>query len=106
MYVQVANTAPPYGHRECLILLSSLTTCDPGEITAAIDVAKKAHMRVTIIGLSAEMYVSRKIADDTQGTYHVAMSQTHLHELLMAQCSPPPTTSTGGVPSLVRSRPR
>jgi transcription initiation factor TFIIH subunit 2 len=100
--MQTSQGIPPFGSREVLVLLSSLTTCDPGSIADSMKAAKEAKLRVSIIGLSAEMYVSRKLATETGGTYHVAMSQDHLSELLTQACSPPPLPAAQLQPSLVK----
>lgn len=88
--------------REALVLLSSLTTCDPGSVADAIKAAQKANLRVSIIGLSAEMYISSRIAIDTSATYRVALSEEHLKELVMAACAPPALHGTSVDSKLVR----
>jgi hypothetical protein len=45
---------------------------------------------VSIISLSAEMYVCRRITEETKGTYRISLDAKHLQDLLMAQISPPP----------------
>lgn len=100
--LQTALLIPPYGMREALVLLSSLTTADPGSISDSIQAAQKAKLRVSIVGLSAEMYVSSRIASDTLGTYSVAVSEEHLRDLVMAACAPPAVEGTIVAPKLVR----
>lgn len=100
--VQAAQLIPPYGNREVVVLLSSLTTCDPGVIGHAIKAAQASNLRVNIVGLSAEMYISQKIATDTEGTYRVAISEDHLEELVMQMCLPPPVQLAHTLPNLVR----
>jgi transcription initiation factor TFIIH subunit 2 len=93
---------PPYGSREVLVLLSSLSTCDPGNILDAVKATKAANVRVSIIGLSAEMYISQKMCTDTGGTYAVATSKEHLDELTMQMCTPPAVQAVRALPNLVR----
>lgn len=50
--------------------------------------------QVSIISLAAEMYVLRRVTEETGGTYAVALDAQHLADLLMAQVAPPPTTVT------------
>jgi transcription initiation factor TFIIH subunit 2 len=88
--------------REALVLLSSLTSCDPGSVVDSIAAAKKAKLRVSIIGLSAEMYLSSKIAKDTLGTYNVAQNEEHLREVVMAACAPPALQGVAVESKLVR----
>ena len=47
---------------------------------------------MSIISLAAEMYVLRRVTEETGGTYAVALDARHLADLLMAQVAPPPTT--------------
>lgn len=49
---------------------------------------------MSIISLAAEMYVLRRVTEETGGTYAVALDARHLADLLMAQVAPPPTTVT------------
>ena len=88
--------------REALVLLSSLTTCDPGSVADAVKAAEAAKLRVSIIGLSAEMYISSRIALDTSGTYRGAQSEEHLRDLVMAACAPPALHGTSVDSKLVR----
>lgn len=88
--------------REALVLLSSLTTADPGNVSDSIKAAQKAKLRVSIIGLSAEMYISNRIASDTLGMYAVATSEEHLRELVMGACAPPAVEGTVVEPKLVK----
>ena len=100
--LQAAQLIPPYGSREVLVLLSSLSTCDPGSIVDAIKTTKASNLRVSILGLSAEMYISQKIATDTGGSYRVALSKEHLDELVMDACAPPAVQAARTLPNLVR----
>ncbi|KAL8286927.1 hypothetical protein RQP46_003933 [Phenoliferia psychrophenolica] len=83
---------PPHGSREVIIILGSLTTCDPGNIHATIDATEKDRIRVNIIGLSAEMRICKDICTRTKGMYHVVKEdELSLRELLLDFVSPPPT---------------
>lgn len=57
---------------------------------------KQANVRVSFISVTAEMYVCRRIAEETNGTMNVCLGRTHYHDLLMSKCTPPPTLVTGG----------
>ncbi|KAI8852422.1 Ssl1-like-domain-containing protein [Chytridium lagenaria] len=62
---------PSHGTREILILYGSLTSCDPGDIFQTIDQLKKDSIRVSIIGLTAEMKICKTICKETNGTDNV-----------------------------------
>lgn len=84
---------PNYAHREVLIIYNSLSTCDqlqPNDIFATINEAKNQKLRISVICLAAELYICRKICDDTGGIFGVAIDSTHLTELLSVHTVPPP----------------
>jgi len=92
---------PSYGFREVLIVFAGLTTCDPGEISDAITAAKANRCRVSVVGLAAEVYICREIADQTGGSYGVALNETHLQELILGHASPPPAAASVSTARLV-----
>lgn len=84
---------PPYGARELLLVQCALSSCDPGSVHAALAAAKGARVRVSVVALSAEVFLSRRCAQDTGGTHAVARSEAHLEALLMAHVPPPPSAA-------------
>lgn len=64
-----------------------------GDVLATIAQLKLASIRCSVVALDAEMYVCKKLSNDTQGTYGVALHQENFKELLLAHASPPPTTT-------------
>jgi transcription initiation factor TFIIH subunit 2 len=60
---------PKYGTREVVIIYGGLTTCDPGDIYETIDTIKKENIKVSVIGLSAEIHICKAIAEATGGWY-------------------------------------
>ena len=93
--------APPYATREALVFFSGLATCDPGDIGPAIVAARAARVRVSIIGLAAEVHVCRRIADGTGGSYGVALDEGHLTDLALAHAPAPPLRTADAAASLV-----
>lgn len=86
---------PPHGSREVIIILGSLTSCDPTNIHQTItetEAARYAHtfclfisyfpeltlvcasnrIRVNIIGLAADMKICRDISEQTKGTFLIS----------------------------------
>jgi transcription initiation factor TFIIH subunit 2 len=51
----ILRYVPEYGHKELLILYSSLSTCDPGDVFEAIRECKQSKLRVSVICLAAEV---------------------------------------------------
>jgi transcription initiation factor TFIIH subunit 2 len=50
----------------------------------------RANVRFSCIALVAEMYICRKLSEDSGGAMNVCLDKPHFKELLLAQCIPPP----------------
>uniref|UniRef100_A0A8C9TY87 General transcription factor IIH subunit n=1 Tax=Scleropages formosus TaxID=113540 RepID=A0A8C9TY87_SCLFO len=92
---------PGHTSREVLVIFSSLTTCDPSNIYDLIKTLKGLKIRVSVIGLSAEVRVCTILTRETGGTYHVILDETHFRELLTFHVKPPPASSSSEC-SLIR----
>ena len=86
----ILRYVPEYGHKELLVVYNSLSTCDPGNVFETIKECKENKLRVSIICLAAEVYICKKITEETGGSFAVAIDATHLHRLLMKHTTPPP----------------
>eukprot|EP00903_Cladosiphon_okamuranus_P015895 g14680.t1 len=85
------RAVPEYGNREVVVIYSSLSTCDPGDIHETIAKLKTHKVRASVVGLGAEMFVLRRLSEETSGEYSIAGDENHYRDSLMAQCTPPPT---------------
>lgn len=92
MAAQTLKHMPSHASREILIIFGSLTTCDPGDVLATIKMLKDNAIRCSVIGLSAEVRVCKKLSHDTQGDYNVILDEPHFKDLLNAHVSPPPAS--------------
>ncbi|XP_014882440.1 general transcription factor IIH subunit 2-like [Poecilia latipinna] len=99
--IQTLKHMPGHTSREILIILSSLTTCDPANIYELIKTLKSLKVRVSVIGLSAEVRVCTVLTRETGGSYHVILDESHFKELLMYHVKPPPA-SFSSESSLIR----
>uniref|UniRef100_A0A8C4ISG8 General transcription factor IIH, polypeptide 2 n=1 Tax=Dicentrarchus labrax TaxID=13489 RepID=A0A8C4ISG8_DICLA len=99
--IQTLKHMPGHTSREILIILSSLTTCDPANIYELIKTLKSLKVRVSVIGLSAEVRVCTVLTRETGGSYHVILDECHFKELLMLHVKPPPASSSSEC-SLIR----
>ncbi|XP_043919822.1 general transcription factor IIH subunit 2-like protein isoform X1 [Protopterus annectens] len=99
--MQTLKHMPGHTSREILVIFSSLTTCDPANIYDLIKSLKAAKIRVSVIGLSAEVRVCTVLTRETGGTYHVILDESHFKELLMYHVVPPPASSSSEC-SLIR----
>lgn len=88
--ISTLRHVPEYGHRELLILYSSISTCDPGDIFKTIQEAKKLKICINCICLAGEIYICKFMADETGGSFSCATDSIHLQELIMRHVIPPP----------------
>ncbi|KAJ1570102.1 hypothetical protein HK096_000480 [Nowakowskiella sp. JEL0078] len=82
--------APSHGSREILALWSSLTTCDPGNIENTLTRLKTDSVRVSMVSLSAEVAVCKRISKETNGLYSVILNEQHFKVMLFENLPPPP----------------
>lgn len=92
---------PKHGSREVILVVASLTTCDPGNIFTTIQALKQDKVRCSIISLTAEMHVCRALARETGGEYNVIMNDSHFREVMFDHVVPPAilTTTAGSAES-------
>ncbi|KAK4875443.1 hypothetical protein RN001_011865 [Aquatica leii] len=81
---------PSHASREVLVIIGSLTTCDPTDINTTIDALKVEGVRCSIIGLAAEVHICKQLAAETNGTYSVILDDSHYKDLLFQHIEPPP----------------
>jgi transcription initiation factor TFIIH subunit 2 len=87
----VLRQVPDYGSREILLVVGSLSTCDPGNVFETIDEMKSHRIRCSVVSLAAEVYIYKTLALKTKGLSDVLLhpNQTNLQELLFQHVSPP-----------------
>lgn len=66
-----------------------------------VQTLKSLKVRVSVIGLSAEVRVCTVLTRETGGLYHVILDESHFKELLMLHVKPPPASSSSEC-SLIR----
>jgi transcription initiation factor TFIIH subunit 2 len=87
--------APSHGTREVLIIYGALLSSDPGDIHETIAHLVTDRIRVSIVGLSAQVAICAELCsrtnagDDSQ--YNIAMDEVHFRELFLAATTPPVT---------------
>ena len=80
---------PAHASREVIIIMGSLTTCDPGDIAKTIEAARQCKVRVSVINLSAEVRVYKELAKETGGVHNVILDDLHFKDLLASHLDPP-----------------
>ena len=73
---------PSYGRKEVLIVFSSLTNSDPGDIFKTITRAVQMEVQVSVVSLSAEIYILQHACRQTKGQFYLAKNKEHLSDLL------------------------
>ncbi|KAK3905370.1 hypothetical protein C8A05DRAFT_12812 [Staphylotrichum tortipilum] len=86
---------PSHGTREVLMIYGALLSSDPGDIHDTISNLLADRIRVSIVGLAAQVAIcaelcTRTNAGDTS-TYSVALHEQHFRELFLAATTPPVT---------------
>ncbi|CAM1503983.1 Fc.00g015740.m01.CDS01 [Cosmosporella sp. VM-42] len=87
--------APSHGTREVLIIYGALLSSDPGDIHETISNLITDRIRVSIVGLSAQVAICAELCSRTntgdESYYNVAMDEVHYRELFLAATTPPVT---------------
>ncbi|KAI9831059.1 MAG: hypothetical protein M1826_003957 [Phylliscum demangeonii] len=91
----VLYQAPAHGTREVVVVLGALLSCDPGDIHQTVRALVRDRVRVSVVGLAAEVAVCRAIVAQTnEGSdagYGVALNEEHFRDLFLAATTPPVT---------------
>lgn len=87
--------APSHGTREVLIIYGALLSSDPGDIHETIGSLITDRIRVSIVGLAAQVAICAELCSRTnhgdEGNYHVVLNEQHFRELFMTLTTPPVT---------------
>lgn len=86
---QSLKMIPSHASREIVVIMSSLTTCDPNDILTTIENLKKDGIRCSVISLSAEIHVCRYLTEQTNGSYAAVLDGSHYRDQLMQHIEPP-----------------
>ncbi|KAI3327655.1 TFIIH basal transcription factor complex, subunit SSL1 [Xylariaceae sp. AK1471] len=86
---------PTHGTREVLIIYGALMTRDPGDIRDTLQSLIIDRIRVSIVGLAAQVAICEQLCSKTNGgdtsTYNVALHEQHFRDLLLEVTTPPAT---------------
>ncbi|KAK4240235.1 hypothetical protein C8A03DRAFT_31621 [Achaetomium macrosporum] len=89
---------PSHGTREVLIIYGALLSSDPGDIHDTISNLLSDRIRVSIVGLAAQVAICGELCSRTNGgdpsAYSVALHEQHFRELFLAATTPPATHSS------------
>ncbi|CAJ0950037.1 unnamed protein product, partial [Mesorhabditis belari] len=85
---------PKHFSREVLVIMSSLTSVDPGNIFSTIENVQASAVRCSVIGLAAELFVCSQLAKLTKGKYSVVLDSSHFELEINSHATPPSTGKT------------
>lgn len=110
--------APSHGTREVLMIYGALLSSDPGDIHDTINNLIADRIRVSMVGLAAQVAICAELCSRTNGgndgCYSVAKDEDHFRELFLLTTTPPPTLQAEqssasllmmGFPSRTRTEP-
>ncbi|CAJ1452850.1 unnamed protein product [Effrenium voratum] len=102
--LQGLDNAPTYGLREVLVLLASVGTNNLQDLTLeeVTPSLRAKGLRVSVVSLSPEIFVLRRLCEDTGGRFEVALDVQHFEDLLLKHLTAPSVGSGAVAPSLVR----
>lgn len=86
---QSLKMIPSHASREIVIIMSSLTTCDPTDILETIANLKRDGIRCSVVSLSAEIRVCRYLTEQTAGSYSAVLDGAHYRDQLLQHIDPP-----------------
>ncbi|KAI1817557.1 Ssl1-like-domain-containing protein [Poronia punctata] len=86
---------PSHGTREVLIVYGALMSSDPGDIHDTLKSLIQDRIRVSIVGLAAQVAICEELSSKTNGGdtsgYNVALDEHHFRDLLLEITTPPAT---------------
>ncbi|KAL1901462.1 hypothetical protein Sste5346_001868 [Sporothrix stenoceras] len=89
---------PSHGTREVLVIFGALLSSDPGDIHDTIGALLADRIRVSIVGLAAQVAICSEICTRTNNgddrSYKVALHDVHFRELFLAATTPPATQTS------------
>ncbi|VBB29201.1 unnamed protein product [Acanthocheilonema viteae] len=95
------SSYPGHASREVILIVASLSTCDPSSIFGTFELLKRYHIRCSVISLSAEVFVFKKLCSITSGRYNVVLNNTHF-EVVLNEHTNPPISNRNAESSVVR----
>lgn len=87
---QTLKLIPSHASREILIIMGSLTTCDPTNILDTVATLKRDGVRCSVVSLSAEIRICKYLTQETGGVYGAVLDDSHYKDQLLQHIDPPP----------------
>lgn len=91
----LGSHTPSHGTREVLVVYGALMSSDPGDIHETITALIKDKIRVSVVGISAQVAICAELCTKTnagdESSYSIALHEQHLRTLLLDVTTPPVT---------------
>ena len=87
--VKFLSLLPTYGTREVVLIHGAHATCDPGNINTTIAELQREKVRVSVISLPGELFISSRIAKETGGACTVPETYDDFRRALLDATRPP-----------------
>uniref|UniRef100_A0A182IQB4 General transcription factor IIH subunit n=1 Tax=Anopheles atroparvus TaxID=41427 RepID=A0A182IQB4_ANOAO len=87
--LKTLRLVPSHASREVLVVMGSLTTCDPTDIHLTIESLKAEGIRCSVVSLSAEIRICKYLCTETGGTYSAVLDDAHYKDQLLQHIDPP-----------------
>ncbi|KAK8094496.1 hypothetical protein PG997_001181 [Apiospora hydei] len=89
------GNTPSHGTREVLVIYGALMSSDPGDIHDTIGSLIKDRVRVSVVGIAAQVAICAELCSKTNGGdesgYRIALHEQHFRDLLLELTTPPAT---------------
>ncbi|XP_067943658.1 general transcription factor IIH subunit 2-like isoform X2 [Watersipora subatra] len=79
---------PAHTSKEVIVIMGSLTTCDPSDIQGTISALSQNAVKCSVIGLAAEVRICKELCTKTSGSYGIILDESHFKDLLNAHALP------------------
>lgn len=87
--LQTLRLLPAHASREILVVMGSLTTCDPSDIVETVAQLRRECVRCSVVSLSAEIRVCKYLTQETGGVYGAILDDAHFKDQLLQHIDPP-----------------
>lgn len=83
------DQTPLYAFKEILIIQSSASTIDQGNIFTTLEKIQKCKFTVNVISLNAQTFIFKKVCTQTNGQYETVLNESNYQEVLNKYLKPP-----------------
>lgn len=86
---QILKNTSESSSREIIIVTSSISTCDPGNVYDTMQDVSQSRIKCSVMSLEPEMFVLKTLTKITGGEYHTIMNEVNFKDVLYRFIEPP-----------------